>query len=71
MEGRTYRYYKAEPLFPFGFGLSYTTFSYKDLSVSPAKIGPGESVWISVTVQNTGKMDADEVRIQRFSEMCP
>ena len=63
MVGRTYRYFKGDPLYPFGYGLSYTTFQYSDLSVSPAKIGPGEKVTVTVSVQNTGKYDADEVSV--------
>ncbi|HVP20433.1 MAG TPA: glycoside hydrolase family 3 C-terminal domain-containing protein [Anaerolineaceae bacterium] len=58
MTGRTYRYMTAEPLYPFGFGLSYTTFAYRDLRVtSPASSG-FEAV---VTVENTGAIAADEV----------
>ncbi len=61
MKGRTYRYMKADPLYPFGFGLSYTTFSYGDLNVSKARIGPHENVVVTVTLTNTGKMASDEV----------
>ncbi len=60
MEGRTYRYFKAEPLYPFGYGLSYTTFAYSDLKL-PADIKAGENISVSVTVTNTGKKDGDEV----------
>jgi beta-glucosidase len=55
MKGRTYRYMRAEPLFPFGFGLSYTTFAYSNLQVSKKKIRRGDSVAASVTLTNTGK----------------
>jgi beta-glucosidase len=55
MKGRTYRYMRAEPLFPFGFGLSYTTFAYSNLQVSKKKIRRGDSVTASVTLTNTGK----------------
>lgn len=61
MAGRTYRYFDKEPLFPFGFGLSYTTFSYSDISLDNSKISKGESVTASVTVTNTGETEADEV----------
>jgi beta-glucosidase len=61
MKGRTYRYFKADPLYPFGFGLSYTTFSYSDLAVSKAKIKKNENVVVQVTVTNTGKRSSDEV----------
>jgi len=55
MKGRTYRYMSAEPLYPFGFGLSYTTFAYSDVQVSKKKIRRGETVTASVTLTNTGK----------------
>jgi beta-glucosidase len=60
MEGRTYRYFRQEPLYPFGFGLSYTNFSYSDLSLQKeAKIG--DPIQVSVKVTNTGDRDGDEV----------
>ena len=55
MEGRTYRYFKGKPLFPFGHGLSYTVFEYSSPVVSP----DGKS--LAVEVANTGSMDGDEV----------
>jgi beta-glucosidase len=60
MEGRTYRYFKGEPLWGFGFGLSYTNFAYKNLTVPP-QIEAGKEVTISVEVTNTGKMAGEEV----------
>jgi beta-glucosidase len=60
MENRTYRYFSGTPLYPFGYGLSYTTFSYSDLSL-PEKIVAGNDVQVSVRVTNTGKMAGDEV----------
>ena len=58
MNGRTYRYMTEEPLYPFGFGLSYTTFAYRDLQItSPASSGFDAAV----TVENTGAVAADEV----------
>ena len=58
---RGYLYTSKEPLFPFGFGLSYTTFDYSNLKISPARIGPGGSAQVSVTVTNTGRRAGEEV----------
>ncbi|MDB5270717.1 MAG: glycosyl hydrolase [Hymenobacter sp.] len=60
MTGRTYRYFKATPLYPFGYGLSYTRFTYSNLKV-PATAPTGQPVVVSVEVQNTGKLAGDEV----------
>ena len=57
MAGRTYRYMEKEPLFPFGFGLSYTGFEYSDVSY---KID-GDAVVVSAEIKNTGNVKADEV----------
>jgi beta-glucosidase len=61
MRGRTYRYMKEEPLFPFGFGLSYTTFKYGKPTLSNQQIKAGETVMLTVPVMNSGKFDGDEV----------
>ncbi len=61
MSNRTYRYMQKDPLFPFGFGLSYSSFTYGDLSLSKSAIKPTETVTVSTTVTNTGKMAAEEV----------
>ncbi|MGH9521156.1 MAG: glycoside hydrolase family 3 C-terminal domain-containing protein [Terriglobales bacterium] len=61
MKGRTYRYFKGEPLWPFGYGLSYTTFSYSGLTVPQAPLNAGDNLDASVTVTNTGKPAGDEV----------
>ncbi|HXF14244.1 MAG TPA: glycoside hydrolase family 3 C-terminal domain-containing protein [Terriglobales bacterium] len=61
MKGRTYRYFDGEPLWPFGYGLSYTTFSYSDLTLPNAAINAGDPLDASVNVRNTGKAAGDEV----------
>jgi beta-glucosidase len=58
---RGYLYTSKEPLFPFGHGLSYTTFDYSDLKIAPARIGPGGRAEVSVVVKNTGKVAGDEI----------
>ncbi|MBI1761572.1 MAG: glycoside hydrolase family 3 C-terminal domain-containing protein [Acidobacteria bacterium] len=58
---RGYLYTSKEPLFPFGFGLSYTTFEYSDLKVAPTQIGPHGQAEVSVTVKNTGNRAGDEI----------
>ncbi len=60
MEGRTYRYFKGEPLFAFGHGLSYTTFSYRNLQ-TPAEATAHKDMKLPVEVENTGKMAGEEV----------
>jgi len=60
MKGRTYRYFDGEPLFPFGYGLSYTKFKYDNLIVADS-VKAGEEIKISVELQNTGEAAGDEV----------
>lgn len=60
MENRTYKFFRGEPLFEFGHGLSYTSFAYSDLKI-PDSIRAGDDVKVSVKVRNTGKMAGDEV----------
>ena len=60
MNNRTYRYFKGEALYPFGYGLSYTTFNYSNVKI-PASIIKGKVVTVSAVVKNTGKKDGEEV----------
>ena len=61
MANRTYRYITSRPLYPFGYGLSYTTFKFSDLSVPVQPVAAGQSLGADVTVTNTGKVAGDEV----------
>ena len=61
MKGRTYRYFTGEPLWPFGYGLSYTTFKYGNLTLPKTPIEAGAPLNASVKVTNTGKVAGDEV----------
>lgn len=61
MKGRTYRYFEGTPLFPFGYGLSYTTFAYGDLTAPSDAVAAGSPTSFEVTVTNTGKRAGDEV----------
>jgi beta-glucosidase len=60
MTGKTYRFFTKEPLYPFGYGLSYTNFTYSNLSI-PEKSVAGENIKVEVTVTNSGKVAGDEV----------
>jgi beta-glucosidase len=59
--GRTYMYFKGKPLFPFGYGLSYTAFSYSRLQTSSKMLRTGGTLKVSLKVQNTGTRAGDEV----------
>ena len=59
--GRTYMYFKGEPLYPFGFGLSYTTFRYANLKLSAPRLASGGTLEVSVDLTNTGTRAGDEV----------
>jgi beta-glucosidase len=61
MEGKTYRYFRGEPLYAFGYGLSYTKFDYSGFSSAGIAIKAGEPLKLSVTIQNSGNFDGDEV----------
>jgi len=60
MAGRTYRYATAEPLYPFGFGLSYTQFEYHEMTLSQTRLTPGESLTASLILRNAGERSAAE-----------
>jgi beta-glucosidase len=60
-DGRTYMYFKGEPLYPFGFGLSYTTFKYSNLRTSSPQLAKDGAVTVSVDVTNTGNRTGDAV----------
>jgi beta-glucosidase len=59
--GRTYMYFKEKPLYPFGYGLSYTSFAYSNLTTDLNEIGKEGAVKITADVKNTGKVDGEEV----------
>jgi len=61
MKNRTYRYFTGKPLYPFGYGLSYTSFAYRNLQIEPAEVDAGKAVVIRAEVENTGARDGDEV----------
>jgi len=61
MANRTYRYFKGEPLYPFGYGLSYTRFTYRNPRVSATSVAPDGEVKLSVDVTNSGERGGDEV----------
>lgn len=61
LKNRTYRYMEKEPLFPFGFGLSYASFDYNNLKLGKTQLKSGEELEISVEIVNIGKVKAEEV----------
>jgi beta-glucosidase len=61
MRGRTYRYFTGKPLYGFGFGLSYTSFAYKNLKIGSSSVTAGDSAMVEGDVQNTGAIAGDEV----------
>jgi beta-glucosidase len=61
MQGRTYRYFAGTPVYPFGYGLSYTRFTYSPLTIAPAQGGAGQGLRVSTEVRNSGDRAGDEV----------
>ncbi|MET3663414.1 glycoside hydrolase family 3 C-terminal domain-containing protein [Caulobacter sp. 1776] len=61
MKGRTYRYFEGKPVYPFGFGLSYTRFDYSPLKLEPAARGAGQGLRVTTTIRNTGAKPGEEV----------
>ncbi|WP_297089352.1 glycoside hydrolase family 3 C-terminal domain-containing protein [uncultured Draconibacterium sp.] len=61
MKGRTYRYFKGEALYPFGYGLSFTNFEYKNITLSKEKMAANDSLQVTVEVSNNGDYKGDEV----------
>ncbi|MCX2837953.1 glycoside hydrolase family 3 C-terminal domain-containing protein [Salinimicrobium sp. MT39] len=61
MEGRTYKYMDAEPMYPFGYGLSYSDFNYSEIKLSDKKLKKGKSLTAKVVVTNSGETKAEEV----------
>src|SRR5690606_39039654 len=61
MDGRTYRYFSGEPLYPFGYGLSYTDFEYSKLHIDRAEAAAGETLRVSLELANAGERAGDEV----------
>lgn len=68
--GRTYMYMKDKPLYPFGFGLSYTTFAYSNLKLNRGSLAPGSAIMLSATVTNTGAVRGDEI-VQCYIQAPP
>jgi beta-glucosidase len=61
MRGRTYRYFEGQPLYPFGFGLSYSKFTYSNAKLSSSTLQAGNSLTVEVDVRNAGRVGGDEV----------
>jgi len=61
MNGRTYRYFTEQPLYPFGYGLSFSSFNYSDAKITPDQVAAGAAVTVSVRVTNASSVPGDEV----------
>jgi beta-glucosidase len=69
MAGRTYRYAAWEPQYPFGFGLSYTSFEYSELTLEKAAVASGDPLLLKFNVSNTGEREAEEVAQVYLSDL--
>jgi beta-glucosidase len=69
--GRTYMYFDKKPVYPFGFGLSYTAFEYSNIKIEKPAVAIGETVNIQVDIKNTGRYDGDEVVQLYLKELNP
>lgn len=70
MQNRTYRYFRGKPLYPFGYGLSYTAFKYSGFNIAKQTVNAGDPVSADVTVTNTGRVAGDEV-VQLYLKFPP
>ncbi len=61
MQSRTYRYFNGDPLYAFGYGLSYTQFAYSNLKLSSTSVKAGDNLTAEADVRNTGQQAGDEV----------
>jgi len=61
MQNRTYRYFTGVPLYPFGYGLSYSTFAYSDLKLSSERLDAGQPLTVTAAVRNTSEIAGEEV----------
>jgi beta-glucosidase len=59
--GRTYMYFRGDPLYPFGYGLSYTTFAYQNIKIQGDRLLPEKSITVSAEISNTGHIAGDEI----------
>lgn len=71
MKGRTYRYFEGEPLYPFGYGLSYTKFEYSGLKVDKRLVGDSDRIQVSADIKNVGERAGDEVAQLYVRELDP
>lgn len=67
MKGRTYRYFEGEPLYAFGYGLSYTKFDYNSVSSDKSSFSPNDTIHLTLDLKNNGNYDGDEV-VQVYSK---